>query len=125
MKRIETIIIGFINKQEQESDNAGDYYIENNTLHIRILKNTTRIPSTKRYKRNRLYEFVILIHEVIEALLCIARNIPIAKIDQFDSDYQGNGEPGDHKDAPYRKEHKFATKVEKMMAKELGIKWNE
>ena len=119
MKRIETIIIGFVNKQEQGSDNAGDYYIENGTLHIRILKNTTR-----KYKRNCLYEFLILVHEVIEALLVIARNIPIRKIDEFDIRYKGDGEPGDHKDAPYRKEHKFATKVEKMMAKELGIKWN-
>ena len=33
------------------------------------------------------------------------------------------GEPGDAPDAPYRREHFFATNVERLLAAELGVDW--
>jgi hypothetical protein len=34
-------------------------------------------------------------------------------------------EPGDHPGAPYHAEHMFASKVEEMLAKQLGVDWLE
>lgn len=110
MKKINAIHIDFVNADQQRYDTIGDYYIKNKTLYIKITK-----------FRNKLIEFSILVHEIIEALLVVARGISIDKIDEFDMSFTGKGEPGDEKDCPYKKEHKFATKIETMMDKELGI----
>jgi hypothetical protein len=123
MKKFESIIINFVNENQQRYDTLGDYYIKNGQLYINITKHMTYVSG--KFVRNRFFEFLILIHEIVEVLLVIARNISIEKIDQFDLNYQGDGEPGDEKKAPYRKEHQFATKIEKMMAKELKVPWDE
>jgi len=74
---------------------------------------------------NEDYEFLLLFHELVEAWLCRKRNISSADVDRFDMSYVGDGEPGDHPTAPYHKEHVFATLLEKTMAGELGIDWDE
>ena len=33
-------------------------------------------------------------------------------------------EPGNNPKAPYHQEHMFASKVERMLANELGVRWN-
>jgi hypothetical protein len=123
MKKFESIIINFVNANQQRYDTLGDYYIKNGQLYIKITKHMTY--TYGKVVRNHFFEFLILIHEIVEVLLVIARNISIEKIDLFDLNYQGDGEPGDEKKAPYRKEHQFATKIEKMMAKELKVHWDE
>jgi hypothetical protein len=45
-------------------------------------------------------------------------------LDKFDKDFDGEGEPGDDPTAPYHREHVFATKIERMLAEELGIDWD-
>jgi hypothetical protein len=71
------------------------------------------------------YEFLLLLHELVEAWLCRKRGISEKDVDSFDLAYAGEGEPGDDPKAPYYKEHLFATQIEKMMAAELGVDWNE
>lgn len=78
------------------------------------------------------YEFLIALHELIESYLCKERDITDAMIDAFDMEYErtrepGNvdDEPGDDSTAPYHQEHLFATKMEKLMAQELGVDWEE
>jgi len=43
----------------------------------------------------------------------------------FAQNYGIKKQPGDSKKAPYYKEHKFAEKIEKLIAKELGIDWDK
>jgi hypothetical protein len=81
---------------------------------------------------NYYYEFLVALHELIEATLCRKRGISESSVSKFDIKFEElrkkgkvKGEPGNSKKAPYRKEHRFATKIEKLMAKELGIKWTE
>jgi len=121
MIEFDEIKIRFVNHQEQRYDTAGDYYLEGKTLHMRISK----CEDEKSGKRNRLMEFLILIHEMVEVLLVIARDISIDKIDEFDMSFKGEGEPGDDPVAPYYKEHQFATLVDKQMAVELGLSRKE
>lgn len=81
--------------------------------------------------KNLDYCFLIFIHEVIEAWLCLKRGITEEQVTAFDIAYEAQrtedneSEPGDDRDAPYRKEHQFATKIEHMLAEEIGINWEE
>lgn len=76
-------------------------------------------------------EFCVAVHELIEVMLCKHRGITQEEVDNFDMAFEevrqeGNtDEPGDDPLAPYRKEHFFATSIERLLAAELGVDWNE
>lgn len=75
------------------------------------------------------YAFLVAIHELVEVWLCNKRGITDEAVSAFDIEYEKNrpegdeSEPGNHPDAPYRKEHFFATNIERIIAAELGIDW--
>lgn len=75
------------------------------------------------------YEFLVAVHELIEAYLCWKCGITDQQVTNFDEWFEheravGNtDEPGDAVNAPYRHEHFFATTVERMLAHELGVDW--
>lgn len=77
------------------------------------------------------YEQLVAIHEIIEALLCKQRGISEKEVSDFDILFEqkravGNtDEPGDAPDAPYRKEHFFATSIERLIAGEFQVNWSE
>jgi hypothetical protein len=80
------------------------------------------------------YEYLVAFHEQIEATLCIQRGIEEKDVTKFDLWYESQRaagasdcqfEPGDHKDAPYKKEHFVATNIERQMAVELGVDWSD
>ena len=74
------------------------------------------------------YEFLILLHEQVEYMLCLHRGIREESVKAFDEAFEAAGspgEPGDARDAPYYKEHQFAQAMEMMMAQELGVNWHE
>jgi len=81
---------------------------------------------------NWQYESAIAVHEMMEALLCKDRKVTAKEVDIFDANYEKEKkqglhsrgeEPGVDKKSPYRKEHLFATKMEKMIIKELDVDW--
>jgi hypothetical protein len=80
---------------------------------------------------NEDYVFLVQLHEMAEAYLCKKRGIEQAVVDEFDIRYEVNrpegdeSEPGDDPRAPYYKEHQFATAIERFMAEELGVNWDE
>ena len=99
----------------QRYNTVGDWYYRNPfALQVRISS-----------LGNEDYEFLIAVHEFIEAYLCRARTISTRDVDVFDKMWQGPMEPGDSPEAPYHKEHRFATVVERMLAAELGIDWEK
>lgn len=109
------IQIKSIPHKEQRYETTGDYYVDKDkTLNITISK-----------QQKQQYEYLIAIHELIELTLVIFRGISIKSIDEFDQKFVGEGEPGDSTNAPYYAEHQIATKVEKMICKELNIPWEE
>jgi hypothetical protein len=81
--------------------------------------------------QNEDYAFLVAIHEAIEVWLCRKRGVTEDAVNAFDIAYEENrpegdeSEPGDHPDAPYRKEHFFATSIERLVAAELGVDWAE
>lgn len=83
---------------------------------------------------NADYEFLVAVHELIEQYLCKRRGIPEPSIVEFDVEFErlrGLGikeafdEPGHDPKAPYHVEHVFAEKIEREVAEELGINWEE
>ncbi len=86
------------------------------------------------------YNLLIALHETVEAALCHHRGISEAAVTAFDKGHElqrriaaegmpadpyVSAEPGDHPAAPYRREHFFATSIERLMAAELGVDWAE
>src|SRR5258708_5130314 len=89
---------------------------------------------------NEDYHLLGGVHELSEAYLRQKKKITMKDVDEFDIDYEEarevggqakcgckpieNSEPGFDKHAPYRNEHEFATKVEKILASKLGVDWD-
>lgn len=79
------------------------------------------------------YAFLVGIHEAIEAWLLRKRCGADAEkaVDAFDMMYEANraegdeSEPGDDSSAPYYLEHQIATGIERILAAQLGVDWNE
>lgn len=77
------------------------------------------------------YNFLVGIHEAVEAMICKHRGVKEEDITAFDVEFEKNrpegneDEPGDDPNAPYKKEHFTATNVERIVAAELDVDWNE
>ena len=75
------------------------------------------------------YALLVAIHELVEVALCEERGITTQAVDDFDKAFEAQreegdvSEPGDSPAAPYRREHFFATNIERQMAHELGVDW--
>lgn len=108
------VTIKTIEHNKQRYDTIGDWsYDRKKDLHIKISN-----------LHNPDFEFMVAVHEYIEAFLCMRRDITQNQVDAFDLTWNGNGEPGDDVKAPYHNEHVFATKIEKQLCKELGVDWD-
>lgn len=79
---------------------------------------------------NSDYNFLVLIHELIELYLTQKRGIIEPKIKKFDEWFEREKakgrfknilSPGRHPKAPYKQEHMFAVKIEDLIRKELGV----
>lgn len=119
------IEIKTIPHDKQRYNTIGDYFQDRGT-------------GTQRFRvseiGNKDYEFLVALHELIEQHLTEKRGITEESITFFDEKYESERkqglhgpyeEPGFDPNSPYIKEHTFATKIEKLMAEELGIKWEE
>jgi len=118
---ISTINIGIIPHNEHRYETVGDYwYPSSSKMEVRISD-----------MQNEDYEFLVLMHELIEAHLCRKRGIEEPAIKVFDETFEANRKPGNTDEpgfdptAPYFKEHCFATFIETQLAEELGIDWEE
>lgn len=114
------INIKTIPDDEQRYDTVGDYWKKDGVDEIKV-----------SMMGNRQYEFLVAIHEMVEQYLCENAGITDEEITQFDVKYEEkrkNGddtEPGEDIYAPYHKQHMFAEKIEKMMAEECKIDWED
>lgn len=110
------IKIETISHRDQRYDTIGDWQIDHDNNAIII-----RVSDMKDWKK----EALVAVHELIEVILCEARGITEHKVDNFDFNFKGDGEPGDDPDAPYCKEHFTATNFERLLAHELEIDWTD
>lgn len=128
------VIINAIPHEKQRYNTIGDWqFIEDAQGEVLIIR-VSRMPVISPYENTRAstipgwkQEALVAIHELIEALLCKARGIKEDEVDAFDKSEQADecDEPGDHPLAPYRRQHCFATGIERQLAYAFQIPWHE
>jgi hypothetical protein len=102
--------------EDMRYDTLGDWYYERDALHIDVAD------SRPGGRLSPDEQFLIALHEFIEAWLCDARGIAQETVDRWDMENsEGPEEPGDNIGCPYRREHRFAMLIEHLMAHELGL----
>lgn len=113
------IVIETVPHKSQRYATCGDWFRDREgTLHIKVSEELGDKAAS-----------LVALHELIEVLLCEDRGITQIAVDKFDVEFEderapGNtDEPGDDLRAPYRKEHFFATNIERLVAAELGVDW--
>jgi hypothetical protein len=112
------IVIETIEHSKQRYPTVGDWQVKPDGLHITVSKMS-----------DSRYEFLIGMHEAIEAYLAIRAGISPAAVDRFDKAYEARrkpgdlSEPGDDPRAPYHHQHQVATSIEKRLAKQLDVDW--
>jgi hypothetical protein len=127
---IRTIVVTTIPHNEQRYDTIGDWWIEGDTL-------TLKVSELGDWRES----FVCAIHEACEAALCAQDGVAEEPISEFDIAYEAarqagiaapcgcvpteDSEPGEDRHAPYRKQHAFADGVERLLANALGVVWSE
>lgn len=114
-------VIEILEPGEMRYPTCGDYFEDDNGVtHIQICDQGD-------WKKNLL----ITVHEMVEEALTRDRGITEKAISDFDFDFEDNrqendlSEPGDHPNAPYRREHRFSENIERQLAYELGVDWLE
>lgn len=74
-------------------------------------------------------EFLLGIHEAVEAVMCKHNGVTQKQVDEFDIEYDKTHSfdlnAGDDPAAPYRREHCFATAIERILCAELDVNWLE
>ncbi|MBV8844152.1 MAG: hypothetical protein JO307_15195 [Bryobacterales bacterium] len=115
------INIETIPHEMQRYPTVGDYWQEGNIEQVRV-------SAMKDWR----YEVLVTIHELIEMALTRQHGVSEGAITEFDIKFETErleglrfGEPGDDPDAPYRREHMFATKLERLLAAELDVDWDQ
>ena len=94
---------------------SGDwFYSPGGDLHIQVTC------KGERDVIDRKELFLVALHELVEAVLCRHDGVPQAAVDTFDTVFNGDGEPGDHPEAPYQKQHRMACLIEFTTALFLG-----
>jgi hypothetical protein len=107
------IIITAIPHGLQRYETIGDYYWEpNGDLHIYVSD-----------LGDDHLNFLIAIHEAVEAMLTAKLGIAEPDIMAFDKAHPELLDPGHDPRAPYHRQHVFAEIIERMVAHEMGINW--
>ncbi len=113
------IIIETIPHQSHRYSTVGDYY---------VLGDGTRMIRVSELPDERM-SLLIALHELIEQALTEARGIPEGEIAAFDTAVPADSpyaeDPGHDPAAPYHREHVFAECIERLMAAELGVNWQD
>ena len=92
----------------------GDYWEDDDGLHVRI----SRLGDWR-------YEGLVLVHEVVELLLCKVAGVNISDVDAWDMSHGDLDEPGEDPRAPYHRQHMAADAIERAVAWMMGVDWND
>lgn len=96
---------------------AGDWGYEVQEVGDRIVLTAESDPSLAQH-----YQFLVLIHELIEAYLCMNDNITPEMVDKFDMSCD-LPDTGEDPRAPYHRQHIMASLVERTVCMLLGLDW--
>ena len=113
------IVLQSIPYKSMRYPSLGDYFMseDGDTLFIYVAEDDGIEPIPEFEQQ------LILLHELTEYWLCQKDGVTIEQIDAFDlkPENQGDFEPGDLPDSPYREQHRKAMIIEHMLAMFMGI----
>ncbi len=120
LKHLPKIVIRTVPHNEQKYETCGNwFYNEAGELVIEVSETNT------------MYEFLIAVHELVEAMLCNFKGISEESVTDFDKSFEhmrnlfpiivGDKEPGDEDAAPYLHEHRMASRIENWLADSAGV----
>lgn len=112
--RIHSIHIYFTPQEDQRYPTLGDWQVIDDGATLRI---------TVTQQPDQLMSWPLVIHELTEAMLCIANGISQEVVDEWDITGPGkdSDDPGALPDAPYFEQHMQATKLEELMVEYLDL----
>ena len=70
---------------------------------------------------NNDYNFTLLMHELMEAVLCLKSGITGSQVDAWDLEHEDSDDPGILKGSPYREQHISATIIEDVVLSILKL----
>lgn len=108
------IEINFIDHKDHRYETVGDYF-ESGEVGNKII-NVSKM-------KDRRFEYLVAIHELIEMALVEDANIPFSEIDGFDKAHLDDEDPGSLPNCPYRVQHMIAMSIEMLLATQLGVDW--
>jgi len=104
--------IDTIPHRDQRYDTCGDWFQEGARMMIRVSSMGIRE-----------YEFLVAIHELVEAELCRKMGISEQTVDAWDLAHEDEEEPGAMEKCPYREAHMRAEAIERVLANDLCVDW--
>jgi hypothetical protein len=110
------IVIDSIAQSEQRYATCGDWITSPHSPSLAI--RVSRLEDKREM-------WLVAVHELVEALLCEHAGVTSDQVDAFDLKFEGDGEPGDDPAAPYHSQHATATAIERILAEQLGVDWDE
>lgn len=110
------IIVYRVPHENQRYPTAGDWTVNLKNGRIEIAVSETGNPD---------YSFLLAIHELIEAVLCIRDDVTDEEVTRWDLEHLDLDEPGDHANAPYHKQHTVAFNIERALADEMKVDWSK
>lgn len=115
------ITIEIIPHEKQRYPTVGDWqYDKNGNLKILVSK-----------MHDERFEMLVAVHELIEVLMCRHDGVSQELVDGFDMEFEknrkpdGDSEPGDDPAAPYHFQHSLATGIERILAVQLSVPWED
>jgi len=117
------IHIKTIPHKQQRYETCGDYWDTKKGEEFRISK-----------MLDKKYEMLVAIHELIEKFLADCKGIKEPDTTAFDMNFEKerklglhdiDEEPGFDPFCPVFRQHAISTKIERMLAREIGVNWAE
>lgn len=114
------IVIETVAHKDQRYPTLGDWYRDKDGV-LQIKVSAFSDP---------FHSFLVALHELIEVTLCDQRGITEEEVTAFDKAHLSDddlwvNDPGLCPDAPYHREHVFAECIERLVAQELGVNWQD
>ncbi len=113
----EEVLIETFPHSRQRYNTVGDWTFFKNAINATIL--SIKVSRMQDWR----YGMMVAVHELVEAILCTADGVTPEMVDEFDMAHEQDPEPGDLSSNPCHRQHLFATRIEKMLCRKLGIPW--
>lgn len=109
---MDRIVIEVVPHERQRYPTVGDWQFVGSELHITV-------SAVSDWRSQAL----VAVHELVEALLCLAHGVPQELVDEFDMSHPELDEPGADPRAPYRLQHQSADGIERVLADMMPYSW--